>query len=731
MNKFILIIFCILSGVIYSQAQTKPKEKAPTGNDIGQMMKEAQKAMDEMSPEDKKAMEDMGVKLPSMNNLPKVTDQQLQAGLNAESAIVPEKDIARIASISKTHLTSAAIPTYLKTVHGQLLGELDPYINESGEKIYQWIKNTDNTATTIGNEAAGFWMMGKSPVALYLMSKACMDDPTDADNLNNFSALLLMAGAEQLAIPILNNLNKQFPKNSTILNNIGQAWFGLGEIEKAGKYLDSTIQIYAYHSQANLTKSYIEESKGNTEAAIEAVKRSIKYAYSEEKEDRLNSLKYKLKSDDLDWDFPMPQDPLGLEKFKQPDYPESVTESEILEKDWDAFVTTCENEINGLQSQEKVMEQAVQEAYQQRTKMLLQAGNKGVMADLMPHFARKASIKLKYLVEGKDGHLSYIYGSKGESLVKTRIEVGENKAKLSENIEALKAKYDDQFGEGKANPIEKACADENQIKNNFLKINNTMLLSENSDYLNFNRRMINDRMYYCQYTTWPEDFELAKVQAKISFLGMLKSLKPEFQNRSSWCESVLDSKVGPFKLSKFEDMPCKYKSELNLLIGTITSNCSTLEAKLDLKIMKDILKIEVLKLGWTLKQRDNDDATIFDQFECGSAEIGLKKGFGIGTGPIKAEAKVGGSIFVEINRKGIADAGVKATADINVGTNFVKPLDGIKGIDVLGENGVLKTIDHSMGPTKDQSVTIVGAEAKIGISSGFTVEGKFLGKKIK
>lgn len=36
------------------------------------MMKEMQQALDEMSPEDKKAMEDMGIKMPDAKNIQKI-----------------------------------------------------------------------------------------------------------------------------------------------------------------------------------------------------------------------------------------------------------------------------------------------------------------------------------------------------------------------------------------------------------------------------------------------------------------------------------------------------------------------------------------------------------------------------------------------------------------------------------------------------------------------------------
>ncbi|HZI52804.1 MAG TPA: hypothetical protein VFD56_03840, partial [Chitinophagaceae bacterium] len=360
MKKYLLVfVLLFVIATAFTQAGKKPpaKEKPPTQKEMDDMMQEMHKAMDDMSPEDKRMMDSMGFKMPSMPTMPKMTDKQIADAFEEENRIVPVKDVARIGQISKQPLTNAAIPAYLNTVHADIITRLDPYVNESGEKVYQWLKKEYKSATGTGNAAVGFWMMGKPEIAIYIMSKACKDDPADADNLNNFSALLTMAGAEQHAIPLLENLNRKYPKNTTILNNIGQAWFGLGEIGLAEKYLDSCIRIYASHSQANMTKSLIHESKGDKTHAVEAVRKSIKEGYTMEKENRLKKLGYKLKSDDLSWDKPMPQDPLGLEKFKWPEYPFTVVASEQLEKEWRAFIADCGKEINDLTVKQKQLEQ--------------------------------------------------------------------------------------------------------------------------------------------------------------------------------------------------------------------------------------------------------------------------------------------------------------------------------------------------------------------------------------
>jgi tetratricopeptide (TPR) repeat protein len=117
-------------------------------------------------------------------------------------------------------------------------------------------------------------------MAIWMLGKACMDDMSETDNLSNYASLLTMLGGEHLAIPILQNLVQKFPKNTTLLNNLGQAWFGLGELTEAEKYLDQAMHGYALHPQANLTQCKDLLSQGRNQEAIECTKRAIQENYT-------------------------------------------------------------------------------------------------------------------------------------------------------------------------------------------------------------------------------------------------------------------------------------------------------------------------------------------------------------------------------------------------------------------------------------------------------------------
>ena len=254
----------------------------PTKSDLDKMMKTAQKELEKLDPNAKSILDSMGIKIPDMKASSKIMKEadegQLQKEWSSQHLIVPAIDKNRIAAISPTPSTTN-ISSYLKATQNKLYPKLDPAIKLFGEKLYSLFTSTGKTTPEIGNAAAGFWMTGKTQMAIYILSKSCTDDPKNDNNISNYAAMLSMTGLEEMAIPLLNNLNKNYPRNSTILNNLGQAWFGLGELNKSEKYLDSALFISGASSQALLTKAKIAESKGNKTEAVELVKKSINISY--------------------------------------------------------------------------------------------------------------------------------------------------------------------------------------------------------------------------------------------------------------------------------------------------------------------------------------------------------------------------------------------------------------------------------------------------------------------
>jgi hypothetical protein len=550
------------------------------------------------------------------------------------------------------------------------------------ENIYAQVKKQPDM--TVANAAIGFWLNGQPLLATYLMGRACQDEPQNANHINNYAAMLSMNGAPHAAIPVLQNLNKRFPNNSTILNNLGQAWFGLGDIDKAGRYLDSAIRMYAYHSQANYTKSHIEESKGNTQGAVEAMMRSVKKSHSPEKENRLRKLGKKLSGKDVDFPFPMAQDPLGLERFSWPAYPYTVAAADTLEESWDLFRKNCDDAIRELNVKAAQLENALTEALQKRGAAIMKASTTGSRIQALPAYAPAAILKLNYLVEDKDGGFEHQLGKSQEGIANALTKDAELDQARTEAEKKLAEKYDPLIGEGRPNPLTEYCNAVNAVRNKYLEQTNAELLMRQNAYMDQQRKWINNQVYYSQYINWPEEFEFIKIQAKIKWIGIIKNQVVRFKPKGPFCTDEKAKKPSGSKLQEFDDVACKYHSSVDLGVWEFSSDCRYFTGKLKLG-----------KLTYTRKINSDDH----DRLVGASLEIKLGAGAGWEKGPVQAELKADINGKLEWNDKEITNWELSSEVGVNAGSN-------------LGY--------------KDKSIDIAGVKATIGMNSSGRVQGSGL-----
>ncbi len=653
------------------KTKPKPKERPPTQKEMNDMMKEAQKEMDNMSPEDKKMMDSMGIKMPDMKSIQKsgVTDAQLKKAFEDESRIVPVKDVARIKVALAITLSNAEMSAYFNKTHEVVLNKLSPGAKSKGEEI---LRQTLNLKSSVANTAVGLWMDGKPTLALYLMGAACKADPSNTNDLNNYASFLTMCGAEQMALPILSNLNKRYPQNSTILNNIAQAWLGLGDIPRAEKYADSAIRIYAAHPQANMAKCLIEESKGNIPAAIAAAKKSISKAYSTEKENKLKKLGYNLKPGDINWDRPMPQDAMGLGRYTWPETPLDVEQNKALELGWKIFKLDCEEQLAKLKAKQQQAEQVFEMVNAKRMAYILSEGQKGHYVQLVPGYTAKAIQKLGPGVNDMNGNISFVFAKELEPVIRALANVDEYEKLLDEKQRLLDKKYEDQIGEGRANPFEAICNDENGIRSDFLKSTNGSLQNAYKGYFAYAARRTSDLLYYYQYTMWPEQFDLVKINAQVAWLTMIKDQRVFFKDKSTWCNAIPKKKEKKDSLQQFDDVHCDYVSTMNLGIYKITSSCSNLTGEFNFG-------------GVEINVKDNVETGRFS----GSAIVGVSKGID-GPGGIEVEGTI--AALVEWDNTGITDVGAIAGVSANAGGQ-----------------------------------TMVGADVKVTVNSGVSTSGKGIG----
>ena len=171
MQTYLTILFFLLSTcMVFAQ-----QDKMPSQAELQKMMKVAQKELDKLDPKAKRIMDSLGIKIPDMKASSKIMmdsdEGQLQKEWNSQNRIVPAIDKIRIAAISTTP-TTTNISIYLKATQNKLYSKLDPAIKIFGEKLYSLFKSSGKTTPEIGNAAAGFWMTGKTEMAVYILSKS-------------------------------------------------------------------------------------------------------------------------------------------------------------------------------------------------------------------------------------------------------------------------------------------------------------------------------------------------------------------------------------------------------------------------------------------------------------------------------------------------------------------------------------------------------------------------------
>src|SRR5258706_1284033 len=236
----------------------------------------------------------------------RVTDKTIKTAVEGEGQSgIAVKDESRINTLPKKTLTDAELLIYVQKVQVAFDKRISVSQKKNAKQLYDEINSKEKSPGESGNNAMLCWLAGSNDMALWIMGKACVDDPTNADNLSNYASLLSMVGGEHIAVPIFENLAAKFPGNTTIMNNLGQAWYGLGDKDKAKQYLSGTVRLMAAHPYANETICGIAEAENDPGESIESMKRSLKEDYTTEKEAELTRRGYHVKFEDFEFKYPI------------------------------------------------------------------------------------------------------------------------------------------------------------------------------------------------------------------------------------------------------------------------------------------------------------------------------------------------------------------------------------------------------------------------------------------
>ncbi len=651
--KQLLSIMVVVFFIPFSlMAQTKPKAKPPTQKEMEQMMKEAKKMMGELSEEDKRMMDSLGIKMPDFKNMPKVSDKQLAQAWEDENRVVPKRDAARIATITKG-VTDARMETYIATIQKKMMTTLDAGLIKMGDKVFSYFQSKSNNSAEAGNMAAALWIIDKPQMAMYVLGKVVANDPTNTDNLSNYAAMLSMLSGEHLAIPVLDNLNAKFPGNSTILNNLGQAWLGLGELLKAEEYLNKALVLYPLHPQANMAKAAIAESKGNKEKAKDAIKKSMQHAYTQEKEEKLAKLGEKV----LYTQYLLPPrrktDVLNLDGFRSPYFPTTARGCINAEIEWKTFYEQIDEKITSLSKFRENAEDAAMKGKEERMNENLAfiksaKANPGVGGQMLvvPMYAIRATKKLKATLDLMQRKME-AYNSRLALYTQESLQL---KKAYDEEMKKLRKEDEAQTGDHRTN--EAYCPKYRVATDKYLKDINGKLQALYLDALTLKKEMINESAHYALYMMWPDEFQVAKYDYQIEWLNFLKKGfgAPAYGSGFPFvsitlneysCNNDFKDEPGLTKLQKFDDVHCEYHSKLDWEFMKISHDCSRMTTEIDVDFFE-------------YTRKDDFERAEGDTYVSSTIKISAKKKLGTDKdlGPVKIGAEAGVGVEIERDRKG-------------------------------------------------------------------------------
>lgn len=580
----------------------------------------------------KKQVEIMGSVSKGVSKIPDKSFQETDIKDGNKEGI-PLRDVDRIKTIPDKLLTDAELAVFVKNIQLEVEKKISPIQLEQAKFMYSKAVEKEYT-DKIGMLASLCWMNNFTELALYFAGKACLNNLKNQDYLNNYASFLSMTGGEHLALPILLNLDNKYPDNSTLLNNIAQAWFGLGEISKAKHYIDKTQAIFPGHRQALKTKCLIQRSEGRIQESIETMKEYLKDGYDADMEAELEKQGVKLKYEDIPFKYPVKGEPIGIERFLQsiPDYPfeggERASQSWL---EWHEF-------------KEKVM--VAKEAVEKRKKELtirFEAYSKRLLNDptLLLPFNNKIHLtaKRKQQLLGEWGleriqNFEKRYKEAGDS-------IGKWKSELDRALETLED-----------------CGARKDAATTFLSKANGLTKQINDQYKIFLKQWINTEANLSMYTSTDQSqHSLTLESIKQGVFLHLYGIHCYFD---VGCISSTVPEVPPKRLPDFDSVNCQYKTELSIpymeKTFSIKVECNRMTTKFDLPFVK----AEIQERLNTNKKIDIVKGTV--ELSTGfSKDIPLK-------GPLSAEMelKVGG--FIEISNNRVSEVGITGELSATVKT---------------------------------------------------------------
>lgn len=611
-----------------------------------------------------------------------ITEKQITEFEENKDRIVPVRDDARINAVLKRDLSDGEMKNYCKAVFEAVKKEMNPAAVSQAEIIYAKLKAKYPSTAAMGNGAISCYLYNLTQQSIYIYGKVCSLDAGDANNLNNYAALLTNHGVEQGAIPILNYLNRKYAKSPVVMSNLSLAWMGLGEFKTAEKYADSCIRFFPGNAaQAHYVKAVVKESEGNRQGAIEELKQSIGESYSAEKATLLRKMGGKLTA--TDHKKKLPADALGLSRFNFPSLPRSYEAAVNSTLEWETFYKNLESNIKELE----IKTERLKKEYDAKATADAKAAIDFAKQKKGSSYAFAANNNTNQSWNNFYQLLEEEFVKKEEAFMKEARQLTEKNSKMLDELDTIVkvhlAKRFEQDALGKNFTDAEACNAYKEAYDNYMDPANAMFERFYSSYIDHKRKMTNELVYAGKQFMDKEYYEYYASNAKLQFLYALQSVSYEIPsyspgNLGGYAAACINVKTNSFTnkgLSKWEDINCGNKWSMQLPGSGVSTDCN-----------KITFTFDILFAEGSFSQ---------DLFTGKMTNMTLEAGVDI------SSKKVTDKLGVEVGGVGI-EGGVTIEID-GTGVNGWE----VKDYGVKGKAGL-----------EGGKITLIGAEGKVSIKSG-------------
>jgi tetratricopeptide (TPR) repeat protein len=263
MKKYLLVVFVMLL-INKGYAQTKPVMP-----DVNKLMK--------MSPAELEAYKQKMLKQYSEQAKQIATE----ANFKLDETVLPDykiqlptKDVQRLSLIPQQPPTLIQLSDMLRTTKQQIVTIANPVVIQDVKKMTE-----GQDVESIQQAAIGAFYADKPEQAVLAAIEAAFKNSADQTSWNNLAAIFNMTGLEHKSVPILMNQLQADPNNSMMLNNMGQAYLGLGDIGMAELFLKQCLQHDPLHPEANRSMGMIRFYYEQYDEGMRYFEKELEVAY--------------------------------------------------------------------------------------------------------------------------------------------------------------------------------------------------------------------------------------------------------------------------------------------------------------------------------------------------------------------------------------------------------------------------------------------------------------------